>query len=130
MIRKILATAAGLVVAFAVVMLGELIAHRLFPIEMPTSMNDAALAAAMAAAPLGAKLSLAVIYFLAPLAGTFTALAVARRQAVWPAYVVTGLFLLAAAANFFMLPHPLWLVVACVAAILVGGWLGIRLARR
>ena len=129
MIRKILAVVAGVVVAFATVMLGELIAHQLFPINMPKTTDNAALAAAMAAAPLGAKLSLVLIYFLAPLFGAWVAGRVSRA-ASWPSWTVVALFLLATAANFFMLPHPLWLVVASVAAILVGGGLGVRLGAR
>ena len=44
----------------------------------------------------------------------------------WPGRVVTGLFLLATLGNFLMVPHPTWMVLSAIVAIVAAGWLGAR----
>jgi hypothetical protein len=45
----------------------------------------------------------------------------------WPGWIVTAVFLLATIANFAMVEHPIWMVVAAIVAIAAAGWLGSRL---
>jgi len=60
---------------------------------------------------------------------TFVGSAVATRfagQGERPGWIVAGLFLLATAANFAMVPHPIWMVLSAVAVIVAAGWLGAK----
>lgn len=61
------------------------------------------------------------------LRGAGAAVRIARAGAK-PGWTVTLLFLVATAANFLMIPHPVWMIVAAVLAILAAGWLAVRLA--
>lgn len=127
MLRVILAIVAGVILTFAIVFGTELLWHQLAPMPAGSNMADpAAVAAFIETAPLPAMLAVLFGWTLAILAGTFTATRLARRGE-WPGWFVLALFLAATGANFFMLPHPVWFVVAAFVLIAVAGLLGSRL---
>ena len=74
----------------------------------------------------GTLIAIVAGWGLAAFAGSALAARLAGRG-TWPGWTVTGLFLLATAANFLMIPHPGWMILLAVVLILVGGWLGTRL---
>jgi hypothetical protein len=120
MLRKILGTLAGIVVAMLVVTGMDALSHTLFPESVARSMDYADIAAAIAAAPLTAKVILACGWFLAPLIGGL----VATRLSNWPlsGWIVAGLILLACVANAALIPGlPVWMWVAGVVAPLLAG---------
>lgn len=120
MVRKILGTLAGIIVAMLVVTGMDGLSHYLFPESIAKSMDYADIAAAIAAAPLTAKVILASGWFLAPLIGGL----VATRISNWPAsgWIVAGLILLACMANAFLIPGlPIWMWVAGIVAPLFAG---------
>lgn len=127
MLRVILAVVAGVILAFAITFGTELLWQQLAPMPAGSNMSDpAAVAAFIETAPLTAMLTVLFGWTLAIFAGTFTAARLGRRGE-WPGWVVLALFLAATGANFFMLPHPVWFVVAAVVLIAVSGLLGSRL---
>ena len=128
MLKLILAVVVGVVVLMSVVVGGEFALHALFPTAMPDPNDAEAVKAAMAAAPMGAKVGLIVVYFIAALGGAFVAAKVAASRLAGG--IVTGLMAALTIANFFMLPHPLWIIAASLVLILAGGWLGARAGAR
>lgn len=124
MLQRILGTLAGIVTAFGVVMLGELLLHVLFPMPELNVNDPAAVEAAVRSAPFLAKLGLALLYGLAAYLGGLAGCLAARW--IWGGRIAVALLLAAVLANFLMLPHPLWMFILSVAVVLFGGWVGIR----
>ena len=129
MVRKVLGVIAGVVVAMLLVMIIEMVGHYVFPPPPFDYSDPEARRLAMANAPAGALLTVLAAYFIAVLAGGWTAGRIAGGLA-WPARVVAGLILLAAVANLFMLPHPAWFAVLAVLLVVVAGWIAGQLASR
>lgn len=133
MIRVILAIVGGVIVAFGLVMLTDLAVHAVGGSAMgamPDPSDQAAMRVYMASAPISALATFAVGCLIAGFGGAWVAARFARRGA-WPGWVVAALLLAATVANFVMVPyHPVWMMVASVAGVLVGGWLGARLGGR
>jgi hypothetical protein len=128
MIKKILGTIAGIILAMVVVGGMDTLSHRLFPESVARSMDYADIAAAIAAAPVGAKAIMVAGWFLAVLIGG----SVAVRISQWPAsgWIITGLILAGCLFNGFMIPGvPLWMQIAGVAAPLGAGVLVKGLSR-
>ncbi len=124
MLKLILGAVVGVVVIMALVVAGEFALHAAFPMPTPDMTDPAAMQALMANTPMGAKIGLVAVYFIAALGGGFIAAKVAaRRLAGWiTAGVMAGL----TAMNFFMLPHPVWIIAASLILIAAGGGLGAR----
>lgn len=120
MVRKILGTLAGVIVAMLVVSAMDGLSHYLFPGSVAKSMSYADIAAAVAAAPLTAKAIMACGWFLAALIGGLIAL----RASNWApsGWIVAGLILAACMANAFIIPGlPVWMWIAGVVAPLFAG---------
>lgn len=122
MLRMILGTVAGVVVAMVVIMLLEMGGHVLFPPPAGLDPRDPAdLPQIMAQMPAGAFLYILVCYVAGTAAGGVVANLIARRR--WPALVVGGLIAAGAVANGFMIPQPLWMNAAAILLPLVTAWL-------
>lgn len=124
MVRGILGLVVGVVVAVALVFVGELALHAISPVEAPAMNDPEAMKAFMASVPLSSKIGLIVVYLIAAFGGSLVGAWVGRRG--WSGWGVAVVLALFGAANFFMLPHPLWIVAASMAAYAMGGWLGTR----
>jgi hypothetical protein len=131
MLRTVLSVIAGIVVAFAVVLASDALFHALAPSAPPPAdtSNREAMRAYVASQPVGVLIAVLAGWALAAFAGSALAAHLARRGER-PGWIVTALFLLATAANFLMVPHPMWMVVAGVVLILAAGWAGSRAGAR
>lgn len=124
--RKVLGVLAGLVALVAVVWIVEAIGHSIWPPPPGVNLADPAqLAALMDRIPLAAKIAVVKGWFLGAIAGAW----VANRVAHWAAagWIVVAIGIAFGVMTLFMIPHPLWMQIAAVAAPLVGGWIGLRL---
>ena len=133
MVRTILGLLAGLVVGVVLVGLLEMAGHMIYPPPPGLDPRDpSGMAALVAAMPIGAKIAVVVAWALGALGGALTAGLIARRA--WTFWVVGGLLAVAAVYTVLMIPHPVWMRIAAVAAPLLGawtgGWLAVRLRAR
>lgn len=126
-IRQIVAPIAGVVLGSIIVALMETAGRALFPVGQPPTQDAAALRAYMAAQPLGALAMVLAGWWLGTFAGAWGAVSIADRRPRLHAGIVTGVLLLATAANLALLPHPLWMVVLGPLGILAAGWIASRL---
>ena len=122
MLRIILGLVCGVVIAMCLISGLEFIGSQVFPFPAGVDPYDRkALEAAVAQMPLAAELFLVVGWAVGAAIGGAAANLVARRR--WPAWVVGALVALGSVANSFMIPQPLWLDIAGVAAPLLAAWL-------
>ncbi len=129
MLRAILSIVAGVVAAFVIVMLGDMLSHMLAASSAgapPTDMSDrAAMEAYVEGLPTTVFAVMLAGWTLAAFAAGFVA-ARFGRKGVWPGWVAAGVFFCATAANLLMIPHPVWMTVAGIVLVLAGGWAGAR----
>lgn len=127
MARNIGGVVAGVILAILVIMAVEFVGHQAFPRPALDLANTDASRAALAGAPLTALLVPLIAWFLGALVGGYAGNRVAL--ATWPGWVVTGFVLLGAVANFWMIPHPSWMIAAGIALPILAGWLASRTVR-
>ena len=96
-LRRILGTLAGVVLAVVITSLWEMTAHYLMP-PPPTRLDVAPGAPTLAAVIVG--------YGVATFLGALTAARLARVD--WAAMVVGGLMMASVIALVVMMPHPVW----------------------
>lgn len=127
MLKSVLSIIGGLVLAFALVFATDAFFHAFSSTATPPpNLNDKdAMRAYIEGQPFGVLAGLIAGWAVAVFAGASLASRFAHRGE-WPGFIVTGLFLLATLANFLMAPHPRWMVMVGVTAILFAGWLGSR----
>ena len=127
MLRLIGGIVAGVVLAMATVFVVELVGHILYPVGEIDMENREAVAAMIAALPVGALLIVAIAWLLGALVGGALAARLSGRR--WAAWVVAAVVALFALATVFMYPHPVWMQIAAIAAPAAGGLIAGHLAR-
>ncbi len=126
MLRTIPGIFAGAVVAVVLLMVLEMAGHAAMP--PPAGLDPADpedLKQMVASASVAAKAWVVFGWFAAVLAGGWLARRLSRKD--WAGWVIAGLILLGGIANIMMIPHPLWMQIAAIAAPLLGGWVVTRL---
>lgn len=121
---------AGIVVAWLVITLSQLLSAALYPPPPGTDLTDpAALADFINTAPVTAMGCVIAGYALAALSGGWVAARISRRHPRLAALIVGALVLLGVVLNYTMIPHPTWMLVSGVLLPVPMAWLGTRLAR-
>lgn len=119
--RAIGGTLGGIVVAVLVILLIERIGHIFW--AMPTDIDPTdtrAIGEALAAAPFAAQAVVVFAWFAGALVGALVAGLISRGY--WPGWIVAGVIALFGVLNILMIPHPVWMQIAAVAAPLLGGF--------
>lgn len=133
-LKKILALVIGLIVCVATVAVLEQLTHRLFvPGGFSTAdADDPSVAIAfMKNLPLAAYLLVLLAWLAGTAFGIATASLLLKRVSRLFVPVITGVMLLSTIANFYLLPHPTWLMIGTVILIPMVGWCsGWLLSRR
>ena len=123
MLRLILGVLAGVVVGVIVVGVVEGVGHTLFPPPPGVDLTDPAqLKTAMSQVPVQAKIWVLLAWFLGTLAGASTGNLVAGRRR-WAGRVAAMALFAFAVWTMATIPHPLWFMVAALAATLVAATL-------
>jgi hypothetical protein len=124
MLKGILGVVLGAVVAMGLIMAAQYLVHMLSGAPAVDPNDGEAMKTMMASTPLSAKLGVIAGYLVAAGVGAWLAARIAGHR--WAGWVVAGLLLATSAANFAMLPHPLWFMVATVVVIAGAGWMASR----
>lgn len=128
--RNIAAGVAGVVIAFVLVWLVEMLGHAVYPPPSDLDFADVdAMQAYIATLPPGALLFVAAAWFIGTLGGTCAACAIGTAKPLRFALVVGGLMLVATIINLAMIPHPMWFAALGIAGIVVAAWLGTMCGR-
>lgn len=131
MLKLILSVVGGLVVAFALVAIADASFHALSATSArPADPSDAdAMREYVAGQPVGILAALVAGWMVAAFSGAAIAARFGGRGEA-AGWAVTFLFLLATAANFVLVEHPIWMVAAAIVGITAAGWLGSRTGAR
>lgn len=129
-LRTAVGVVAGIVVAWLVITLSQLLSAALYPPPPGTDLTDpAALADFINTAPVTAMACVIAGYALAALSGGWVAARISRRHPRLAALIVGALVLLGVVLNYTMIPHPTWMLVSGVLLPVPMAWLGTGLAR-
>lgn len=127
--RGIAATVAGVLVAGLTIAGVEWVGHRLYPPPAGLKADDLeALAAHVAAMPIGALLFVLLAWLLGVFLGGLLAALLAGRRPRLYAGVIAAVILLGAIANFAMIPHPAWFMALAVISLPLVGFAAAGLA--
>jgi hypothetical protein len=127
-VRIILGIVIGVAVGIGVVMIGDMINHRIWPPPPEVQVtNPEAIAAYMRTAPITSLLALPVTWTIAAFAAAFSGAKIAAR--VWPGWVAGGVLFAATGLNLVMIPHPPWMLIAAVVLVPLAAFFGAKLAR-
>lgn len=114
-VRSILAIVIGLISAMATIAMIDWINHAIFRPPLPEGFNPYDREAAknvMDNMPLGALLMLPIAWVVGAFVGGGLAALIAGRGRCWHAGIIGALVLAATIANFVLIPHPNWIIVA------------------
>jgi hypothetical protein len=121
MVRSILSVIAGLVLAFVLVFVTEIVNMLIFPLPAGIDMHDPeALGAALLEAPWYKLILVPVGWLVATLVGGVLAAKLARRAPRKHALAVGTLLLLVGILNMNSIPHPDWFLPVGTGAFVVG----------
>lgn len=126
--RLAIAIFAGLLTAALWVALIQGLGHGIYP--PPPGLDSASpedFAKIVDAMPFAAKAFVIVSWFVGALTGGAVANAIARRW--WAAVVIAGIVIALATINTLLIPHPMWMKLAGVAAPLIAAELANRMTR-
>lgn len=127
--RGIAATVAGVLLAGLTIAGVEWFGHRLYPPPAGLKADDLeAMAAHVAAMPIGALLFVLLAWLLGVFLGGLLAALVAGRRPRLYAGVIAAVILLGAIANFAMVPHPAWFMALAVISLPLVGFAAAGLA--
>jgi hypothetical protein len=129
MFRSVGAIVVGVIVAFATVMLIDMVNHSVFPPPEGLDFSDPdAIRPYLATLPVGAFLLILASSVIAAFVGALLACHIGRGNPLLYGGVIGGFILAATIANFIAIPHPLWLVIATLAGIVLSTLLAMKLA--
>lgn len=123
MIRKLLATIAGLMIAVGIVALIEAVGFALYPPTVGLDFDGKEqLVRYIKTFPMPILLFALLAWAAGTFAGSVTAMILAWRRARTGCLIVTGFVLIAAVSNMLMIPHPGWFMFTAVIVILASGY--------
>jgi len=127
--RKILATIVGFIAASASVFLIEKLGHTLFPrTDSIDSTSMESIKNNIHLVPKGNMAFVALAHGVGVLVGMFVAGLISKTSMI-PAYIVGGLMVIISIMYYFLIPSPTWFVVADLASIIIGFFIGKKLAK-
>jgi hypothetical protein len=127
MLRLILGVIIGLVSGYFVIFAVQQVGHQIWPVSVPLDPGDKAAAAAfMADMPFGALLTVVAAWSLGAYTASMAGLLVAHRRRI-AGVIPAALIFAATVVVLFLLPHPLWMVIAGLGGIVAAAWVSDRL---
>ncbi|MET0272253.1 MAG: hypothetical protein ABW360_04630 [Phenylobacterium sp.] len=119
MLRLVLGTMAGVVLAMVAIVTLEAVGHQLFPVTGVDPSDPQALDSLVSHMSLAAQAFVIFGWTAGAALGGTVANLIARRR--WPAIIVGGAIAASTVLNLLVLPHPLWMQAAGVLMPLLAG---------
>jgi hypothetical protein len=130
MLWSIAGVVSGIVAAFLIVLLLELLGHAIYPPPPGINLHDPeALKTIIDQLPLGAIVMVLVAWGVGSFVGAFDAAAIAGRARITHGMIVGGIVMSFAIVTMIVIPHPVWFMAASVFVVLIPALLGALLAK-
>jgi len=129
--RSVLAVLVGVIVTMGLIMGLENVCSSLYPLPPGVDPFDhEAMRGYMEELPVGAFLLVLVSWAISSCAGAWVAARLAGRAPIVHGLIVGAWFLAGAIMTMVMIPHPIWMVIGGIAALIGCSYLGARIATR
>ena len=130
MLRNILATLTGLIVAVITITLIEKLGHAVFPYpENAQPDNMEWLKNNIALIPKGAMISVIIAHACGVIAGMGIAGFISKTSMI-PAYITGGIMLIITIIMLFLIPSPIWFTISDALGVIAGFYFGKTLSQR
>lgn len=130
MLRNILATIVGLIVAFLTITLIEKLGHIVFPYPEGAKPNDMEwLKNNIALIPKGAMIFVIIAHTCGVILGMGIAGFISKTSII-PAYIVGGIMIIITIIMLFLIPSPIWFTISDTLGVIAGFFFGKSLAQR
>jgi hypothetical protein len=127
----IAAVIAGVIAGSIAISLVEWIGHKMYPVmDSIDPANQEALKTIIASLPIGALLMILLGWAIGALVAGMVTTLIIRQNALRPALYAGGVLMAAGIINLFLIPSPVWFMVATVLLFLPAAWLGHKLVAR
>ena len=114
--KKLWAILAGIALAIVVVIIGDIISHKIYPLPKGLDFTDSAqVAAYMKIVPTGALIAVIIGQILALFFGGLLVIKIAKE--VKSLHVFSLVFILLSVMNLVMIPHPNWFAIASLVSL-------------
>ena len=131
MLRSVLSIVIGVFAGGATIMLMEMLGHAIYPPPEGVNFEDpVAVAAMVAAAPVGALLMVILAFAVGAFAGGLVAGFIKPKLQTYQPLVVGAIFTVFGLMNLLMIPHPWWFWLASLACFIPMAFLGGRMASK
>ena len=128
MVRQIVASIIGIVVAGITVSLVERVGHLLFPVAR-NGGSVADFVQITDGLPLASLLFVILAWGSGSFVGGLAAYWISQSRD-WPVWVVCGFMLIGTATVLYQIPHPMWMVVTGPVVIVAGAWGAVKIGPR
>jgi hypothetical protein len=129
-VRTTLGVVVGGIVAFGLVAGLEIVGHRIYPVPGDIDFSQPEqVKSFISRLPVGAFLLVLASWLLATFLGAVAGSLIARHRALLISCFVGGLVMVATIANFIMIPHPPWMVIAGIGSIALATYVAAKLMR-
>jgi hypothetical protein len=127
--RKIAAVILGAVLALAVRLGTQLLAHAMYPSQPGADLNTTQGAKLyFETIPMPALVLILIGWGISTLAGAWFAGFIAKEKSFTCAWIVALLVAIGSIVNFVNIPHPMWFMVVAILTIPIAAWIGGKLA--
>jgi hypothetical protein len=127
--RKIAAVILGAVLALAVRLGTQLLAHAMYPSQPGADLNTTQGAKLyFETIPMPALVLILIGWGISTLAGAWFAGFIAKENSFTCAWIVALLVAIGSIVNFVNIPHPMWFMVVAILTIPIAAWIGGKLA--
>ena len=114
--KKLWAVLAGIAVAVIIVIIGDIISHKIYPLPAGLDFTDVdQIAAYMQVVPAGALICVIIGQVLALFIGGMVVIKMAKESK--PLHIFSLVFILLSVMNLLMIPHPNWFAISSIIAL-------------
>jgi hypothetical protein len=115
MLKNLLSVVAGLMVAFLLIMIVELLSHQIYSLPNNIDANDKeAMKVFMTEIPTGALLMIILAYAIGSFGGGIITSLIASEKRIQLGITTGVVLLILGITNLISIPHPLWFNIASV----------------
>lgn len=116
LMKKLWAILAGIAIAVIIVIISDIISHKIYPLPEGLDFTDTEqIAAYMRVVPAGALISVIIGQVLALFLGGLVVIKIAAESK--PLHIFSLIFILMSVMNLVMIPHPIWFAITSLLAL-------------